>query len=70
MNRDTAFARAVHAGWQESGLTQKEYAARLGVSQQTLWKWTTGRAYPRLPMMLRVARTLNVDPSTFLQDVA
>lgn len=32
------------------GMSREELGAQLQVSQATVWKWETGRAYPRVPL--------------------
>ncbi len=43
----------------ESGFSQKELAAMLSVSQQTVAKWETGKSTPNPDTLLRLSQILN-----------
>ncbi|MFD8631127.1 helix-turn-helix transcriptional regulator [Streptomyces sp. NPDC059533] len=49
-----------------SGLTQAEFAERLGLTRAAVSAWVTGRAQPRTEMMLRIAELLDTDVSTVM----
>lgn len=38
------------------GISIKAMASQLGIEYQTAMYWNQGRAYPRLPMMFRLAQ--------------
>lgn len=42
----------------QQGLSQTELALRLGVTQGAVMKWETGRCFPSLPMVARIAEIL------------
>lgn len=54
----------------DAGLTQDELAARLGVKQQTISDWESGRARPTVTRAPDIARHLGVDQGTFLEALA
>lgn len=41
---------------QNNGWTMRQLAERVGVDHQTVMYWNQGRAFPRLPMLLRLCR--------------
>ena len=43
------------------GWTQKELAQRLYVSDKTISRWETGRAYPDITLLLELASVLEMD---------
>lgn len=47
-------------------LTQKELAAQVGVSYQTVQTWEAGTAQPRLRVMPKLATALGVEPEQLL----
>lgn len=50
-------------------LTQKELAARVGVSYQTIQAWESGKARPRLRHIPTLAEVLGIEPSALLEMV-
>lgn len=50
----------------EKGTKQEWLAAQLGVTQTTVSHWCTGKRKPRYPMVLAIARILNVEPEEIL----
>ncbi len=48
-------------------LTQKELAARVGVSYQTVQTWEGGTATPRLRYIPKLAEALGLDPAALLE---
>ena len=48
----------------EKGLTQGALALRMGLTQQAVGKWETGRSSPDYPMLVRLARALEVEPES------
>ena len=51
---------------QEKGLTQKQLADRLDVSNRTVSSWETGSALPRFALLERLAKLLNVTPAEIM----
>ncbi|MFG3345586.1 helix-turn-helix transcriptional regulator [Streptomyces sp. NPDC048018] len=47
-----------------SGLTQAEFAQRLGLTRAAVSAWVTGRAQPRVELMPRIADLLGTDTAT------
>jgi len=45
------------------GLSQRDLAREMGIAQQTVSKWVTGAADPRLSMIRGVAIALDLDPA-------
>ena len=50
------------------GLTQAVVAQRLGVAPMTVSGWCTGRAYPSIEMLERIAEVLGVRLAEFFED--
>mgnify|MGYP002517854716 CR=1 FL=1 len=50
----------------ESGLTQTAIAKRLGVSQQTIGQYLSGRAMPALDTFANLCAVLDLDPVEIL----
>lgn len=48
------------------GLTQKELAKRIGVAQNTIWKWEADQSYPGINVLAALAKTLKVSTSFLL----
>jgi transcriptional regulator with XRE-family HTH domain len=48
-------------------MTQKELAAKVGVSYQTVQTWESGKAQPRLRHIPRLAEVLGVPPEELLE---
>jgi transcriptional regulator with XRE-family HTH domain len=48
-------------------LTQKELAAQVGVSYQTVQTWEAGTAQPRLRHIPKLAEVLGVEPEAMLE---
>lgn len=48
-------------------LTQREWAARLGVTPVTVARWELGRGGPSLPMVRRMAATAQLPVSWFFE---
>lgn len=56
----TAFSTRLRAELTGSGLSQAELARRVGVSQQTVSKWLSAETQPRLKLVPRLARALDL----------
>jgi transcriptional regulator with XRE-family HTH domain len=50
----------------EAGLSQAAVAEQMGVTQQTVSKWASGEAIPRLPMLRRLIRLIGIGPLEML----
>ena len=54
----------------DAGMTQKELAERVGVSQSQIADWERGRNLPSVQSCVRLARALGVDPGMIVEAVA
>lgn len=50
------------------GLTQKQLAQKLGVTNKTISKWETGEGYPDITIIPQLAETLGVSIDTLFSD--
>ena len=50
----------------EKGLTQKELAEKLGVSDKAVSKWETGNGMPDISLLQKLCATLNININEFL----
>ena len=50
------------------GLTQGQLADSLGISQQMIHKWESGKRIPTIRSLKRVARVLGVDWTTLVKE--
>lgn len=50
------------------GFTQESFAAEVGVSRQSVYKWESGQSYPEVEKLLKVARTFGVTVDDMLND--
>lgn len=50
----------------EQGMTQRQLAEKIGVSDKTISKWECGRGLPEMSMMEPLCETLNVNINEFL----
>ncbi|MBE6656068.1 MAG: helix-turn-helix transcriptional regulator [Ruminococcaceae bacterium] len=50
------------------GLTQENFAAEIGVSRQSVYKWESGQSYPDVEKLLKIARTFGVTVDDMLND--
>ena len=50
------------------GLTQESFAAEVGVSRQSVYKWESGQSYPDVEKLLKIARTFGVTVDDMLND--
>lgn len=51
----------------ERDLTQKELAAKVGVSQSYLARWESGKVMPRPRALRKVARALDIEPEELIE---
>ena len=49
------------------GLSQKELADRIGVCCQQIYKYETGKCYPPVARLAKIARALNLSPLIFFE---
>ena len=45
----------------ESGMSKQEFADKIGVQYQTVFRWINGERLPDLPMMLKIMKVLGID---------
>ena len=50
------------------GLTQENFAAEIGVSRQSVYKWESAQSYPDVEKLLKIARTFGVTVDDLLND--
>jgi transcriptional regulator with XRE-family HTH domain len=50
------------------GMTQETFAAEVGVSRQSVYKWESGQSYPEVEKLLKIARTFGVTVDDMLND--
>src|SRR5471032_2514739 len=65
---ENEFGAVVQRYRERAGLTQDELAARLEVTQQTVGKWESGKAYPRPGVFARLNQTLSI-PAAEIMDL-
>ena len=49
-------------------MTQETFAAQVGVSRQSVYKWESGQSYPDVEKLLKIARTFGVTVDDMLND--
>jgi transcriptional regulator with XRE-family HTH domain len=59
-----SFGRALQRARAECGLSQRELAAALGVSQASVSQWLTGQSAPRPARIADLERVLRLAPNT------
>ena len=67
MNRDK-FIENLKSARESRGLTQKQAAEALGVSDRTYSKWETGETEPGIELICRLAEFYGCTPADFLKD--
>ncbi len=67
-NKKTFFSRQLRKVLYEKNITQKELAEKLGVVQQRISFWTTGRFVPTLDSIRKVAEILDVPINYFIEE--
>ena len=50
----------------DAGLSQTEFAARLGLKKQQISRWARGEAFPRGETLVKIAQALGVPMSYFV----
>jgi transcriptional regulator with XRE-family HTH domain len=58
------FARALQRARSECGLSQRQLAAALGVSQASVSQWLTGQSAPKPRRIAELERVLRLTPNT------
>ncbi|MGK9299647.1 helix-turn-helix domain-containing protein [Melissococcus plutonius] len=51
-----------------NGLSRKELAELIGISEQAVWQYENSTIYPRLDIMSKFSRFFNVDPRFFINE--
>lgn len=59
--------RLIYTLRKELNYTQKDVAARLGISAKTVSKWETGRGFPDISLVSELAKILKTDPSKLIE---
>lgn len=54
---------------QEKGLSQKELGEKLGVSQQMIGQWETGKANPKIETLIKIAEALDCEVSDIDENI-
>lgn len=65
---DSMRIRIRELAFRNRGWSMKTLAERLEVDHQTVLYWNQGRAYPRLPMLLRMCRLLRCTVEELVQE--
>lgn len=55
---------------EKAGLSQKKLAEKLGVDENTVWRWEAGRAYPSVDLGKQIAELLGVSVDELLRGPA
>jgi putative transcriptional regulator len=66
MAKKTQQYNRVKAVLAEKGVTSRELAKMLNLSEQTISKWCTNTRQPALEMLFEVAKVLKVEPKDLL----
>ncbi len=53
---------------EQEKLSQEKFAARLGVTRQTVLNWEKGKSTPESALLLEIAREFHMDPTSLLND--
>lgn len=53
---------------EERGLTQKEFADKLGLDQSTVSLWENGKTQPRTKLLVKIARILGCTVEELVSD--
>lgn len=53
---------------EKKGITQVNFAKEMGVSQQCITKWETGKAMPQASRLPKLAKTLGCSIEELLED--
>ncbi len=52
----------------KKGMSQSELAKKVFVSQQTVWQWENGKAFPQMDRLSAIASSLNTSSLSLLHD--
>jgi transcriptional regulator with XRE-family HTH domain len=66
LEEESGFGETLRKLRQESGQSMEEFAAHLGVTKPTLWKWETGRVRPRAKALARISELLGMTEQDLL----
>jgi putative transcriptional regulator len=66
MARKNPVFNRIKAALAEKGITNKELAELLDISDQTVSKWCTNNRQPSVEMLFEVGKVLKVDPRSLL----
>lgn len=55
---------------EKHGITQEQFAERIGVSQPTVWAWVRGEKRPELENAAKIARELGCSTTDVLANFA
>lgn len=69
LGNNKIFSRNLKRYLENSGKTQKEVAAEIGVSTGTFCDWIKGRAYPRMDKLQLLAEYFGIQKSDLVEDV-
>ena len=50
------------------GLTQESFAAEVGVSRQSVYKWESGQSYPEVPKLLEMKLLFGISIDDLLDE--
>jgi transcriptional regulator with XRE-family HTH domain len=64
-----ALIAAIVAGREELGLSQREFAAKLGESNNFVWRVEAGERRVDLVEFVKIAKALEVDPVTLFRRI-
>ena len=52
--------------YEQRGLTRAEFARRINAAYNTVWRYERGETKPRMDILMRIAKTLDVDANYLL----
>lgn len=50
-------------------ITQKKFSEAIEVKQASVSRWETGKSFPTIPTICKIAKTFNVNPTTVFEAV-
>lgn len=63
-----SFGKKLAQGRKEQGLTQKQLALQLNVSDKTISSWENERTYPDITMLIKISDTVNLTLDALLRE--
>jgi len=69
MVSDKEVGHRIYAARKDTGLTQRQLAAQVGVSERTIVRWEKGWNHPRGAYLTRLANALGVDVSLLIEEL-